>query len=126
MDFKDASPVLPDPSGEGTQLQVVELGNGVDAGTSILLSAQVPEDFPATTVLEAVICCFREHGCPPPMSFDHDPRWVGSSSDWDVPSALLRFLMAGGVDIRRCPPHQLQKNACVERDHRSGCTHGFV
>src|SRR5258708_16308157 len=53
------------------------------------------------------------------MSFDHDPRWVGGSSGWDFPSALRRFLLAVGVEVRLCPPHQPQKNAYVERYHRS-------
>lgn len=119
VDFKDASTVPPDPSGEGKQQHVVEICNFVDAGTSILLSAQVHEDFHAATALEAVIRFLREHGRPTRMSFDHDPRWVGGASGWDFPSALQRFLMAVGVDIRLCPPHQPQKNAFVERYHRN-------
>ncbi len=119
VDFKDASTVPPDPSGEGKQQHVVEICNFVDAGTSILLSAQVHEDFHAATALEAVIGFLREYGRPARMSFDHDPRWVGGASGWDFPSALQRFLMAVGVDIRLCPPHQPQKNAFVERYHRN-------
>src|SRR5690348_14105205 len=119
VDFKDVSSVRPDPSGEGKQQHVVEVCNFVDAGTSILLSAQVHDDFHAATALEAVIGFLREYGPPTRMSFDHDPRWVGGSSGWDFPSALLRFLMAVGVDVRLCPPHQPQKNGFVERYHRN-------
>jgi hypothetical protein len=80
---KDASTVRPDLSGEGKQQHVVENCNFLDAGTSILLSAQVHDDFHAKTALEAVIQFLREHGCPQRLSFDHDPRsrwrieWVG-------------------------------------------------
>jgi hypothetical protein len=49
VDFKDASTVLPDPSGEGKQQHVVEVCNFIDAGTSVLLSAQVHEDYHAQT-----------------------------------------------------------------------------
>ena len=113
VDFKDVTSVPPDPSGEGKQLHVVEVCNFVDAGTSILLSAQVHDDFHAQTALEAVIEFLREHGRPKQMSFDHDPRWVGGSSGWDFPSALRRFLLCVQVEPRLCPPHQPQKNAFV-------------
>jgi transposase InsO family protein len=119
VDFKDASTVRPDPSGEGKQQHVVEICNFVDAGTSLLLSAQVHDDFHAATALEAVIHFLREQGRPARMSFDHDPRWVGGSSGWDFPSALQRFLLAVGVEMRLCPPQQPQKNAFVERYHRN-------
>lgn len=51
VDFKDASTVRPDPSGEGKQQQVVEICHVVDAGTSVLLSAQVHGDFHAETAM---------------------------------------------------------------------------
>lgn len=47
VDFKDVSSVRPDPDGEGKQQHVVEVCNFVDAGTSILLSAQAHENFHA-------------------------------------------------------------------------------
>src|SRR6266496_1857345 len=52
MDFKDATTVPPDP--QGKRQHVVEVLNFVDAGTSILLSAQPHEDFHAETALDAV------------------------------------------------------------------------
>jgi hypothetical protein len=119
VDFKDASTVPADPSGQGKQQHVVEVCNFVDAGTSLLLSAQVHDDFHAATALEAVIHFLREYGRPARMSFDHDPRWVGGSSGWDFPSALQRFLITVGVQMRLCPVHQPQKNAFVERYHRN-------
>ena len=44
----------PAPEGEGQQHYVAEVCNGVDAGTSIVLSAQAPENVPAQNALEAV------------------------------------------------------------------------
>ena len=118
-DFKDVSSVPPDPSGEGKQVHIVEGCTCVDAATSMLVSAQPPEEYHAQTALEAVIPFLREHGRPRQMSCDRDPRWVGGSSGWDVPSALLRFLPGVQREPRICPAHQPQKNAFVERSHRS-------
>ncbi|GHO71281.1 hypothetical protein KSC_101730 [Ktedonobacter sp. SOSP1-52] len=120
VDFKDASTVRPDPSEPGSKQQhVVEICNAVDAGTSIWLDAQVHADFHAETALQAVINFLFTYGCPPMMTFDHDPRWVGSRSGRDFPSALCRFLRCVGVEPHLCPPHQPKKNAFVERLHRS-------
>jgi hypothetical protein len=47
MDFKDVSSVPADPLGK--QQHVVEVFNFVDAGTSILLDAQVQADFHAAS-----------------------------------------------------------------------------
>jgi transposase InsO family protein len=117
-DFKD--PGIPrDPSREGKKQHVVEVLNFVDAGTSILLAAKVHPDYHAQTALEAVIEFLREYGRPRRFSFDHDPRWIGGPGGWDFPSALQRFLIAVGVGVRFCPPHEPQKNGFVERYHRS-------
>ena len=117
MDFKDASTVPADP--EGKQKHVVEVLNFVDAGTSILLSAQAHDDFHAETALEAVIAFLRAYGLPAMLTFDRDPRWVGSSSGRDFPSALRRFLLCLGIEPSICPPQRPDKNAFVERYHRS-------
>ncbi len=92
MDFKDATTVPADP--DGKRQHVVEVLNFVDAGTSILLSAQVHADFHAETALLAVMQFLRQYGRPPMMTFDNDPRWVGSYSGRDFPSALCRFLLS--------------------------------
>ncbi len=102
MDFKDATTVPPDP--QGKRQHVVEVLNFVDAGTSILLSAQPHDDFHAETALDAVIAFLRTYGLPPTLTFDHDPRWVGSSSGRDFPSALRRFLLCLGIEPNICPP----------------------
>ncbi len=117
MDFKDASTVSADP--EGMHQHVVEVLNFVDAGTSILLSAQAHDDFHAETALEAVIAFLRAYGLPAMLTFDRDPRWVGSSSGRDFPSALRRFLLCLGIEPSICPPQRPDKNAFVERYHRS-------
>src|SRR5215472_495070 len=117
VDFKDVTTVPPDP--QGKHQHVVETCNFVDAGTSILLEAQVRDDFRAETAFDAVVAFLRRYGLPSMLTFDRDPRWVGSQSGRDFPSAFRRFLLCLGIDPNVCPPHQPQKQAYVERYHRS-------
>jgi hypothetical protein len=86
MDFKDVSTVPSSESQQGKRQHIVEVCNFLDAGTSVLLSAQAREDFHAQTAMQAVIDFLRAYGRPPMMTFDRDPRWVGSSSGRDFPS----------------------------------------
>jgi hypothetical protein len=53
------------------------------------------------------------------LTFDRDPRFVGSASGRDFPSPLRRFLLCLGIVPNICPPHRPDKNAFVERYHRS-------
>ncbi len=117
MDFKDASSVPADP--EGKKQHTVEVLNFVDAGTSILLSAQVNADYHAETAFDAVVAFLQQWGRPKTLTFDRDPRWVGSASGRDFPSALVRFLLCVGVEPNICPPRRPDKNPYVERYHRS-------
>jgi hypothetical protein len=81
FDLKDASSVPADP--DGKRQHVVEIANFVDAGTSIWLYRQVGADFDAETLLEVVAQFFREQGLPAMLTFDNDPRFVGSPSGRD-------------------------------------------
>jgi len=119
MDFKDVGSVSPDQSPQGKRQHVVEVCNFVDAGTFIALSAQAREDFHEQTALEAVITFLRQYGRPRQMTFDRDPRWVGGVSGRDFPSPLRRLLLCLGVKPHICPPHRPDKNAFVERFHRT-------
>jgi hypothetical protein len=54
--------------------------------------AQPHADFHAETALDAVVSFLRQYGLPPMLTFDRDPRWVGSASGRDfqiAPSPLL-------------------------------------
>jgi Integrase core domain len=117
FDLKDGSQVP--ASTEGKRQHVVEIANFVDAGTSIWLQREVRGDFDAETLLEVVALFLREHGLPRMLTFDNDPRFVGSASGRDFPSALLRFLLCLGVQPHVIPPHRPDLNAYVERFHRS-------
>lgn len=117
MDFKDVSSVPANSAGK--QQHVVEVFNFVDAGTSILLEAQVQADFHAQTTLEAVIHFLQRYGLPPKITFDRDPRFVGGATGRDFPSPLVRLLLCLGIHPNICPPHRPDKNAFVERYHRT-------
>jgi transposase InsO family protein len=118
IDCKDAT-VAVDPSGEGKRQHVVEVCHFVDAGTSILLSAQAHDAFREETAFEAILAFLRTYGRPPMFTFDRDTRWVGSSSGRDFPSPLVRFLISLGIAPNICPPQRPDKNAYVERYHRT-------
>jgi hypothetical protein len=91
----------------------------VDVGTSIVVEAVVRDDFTHETVLWALTHIFLAHGLPERLPFDRDPRFVGSWSGRDFPSAGMRFLLCLGLDARVCPPQRPDLNAFVERYHRS-------
>jgi hypothetical protein len=91
LDFKDDSTVPADPLGK--RQHMVETCNFVDAGTSIWLHAPVREDFTADTAFDAVVEFLRLYGLPSVLTFDRDPRWTGSASGRDFPSAFVRFLI---------------------------------
>ena len=117
LDFKDVSTVPPEP--DGKQQHVVEVLNTVDTGTSILVNAQVREDFTAETTLEAVVETLREQGRPETMTLDRDPRFVGSQKQRDFPSPLLRLLHCLGIQVTICPPRRPDRNGFVERYNRT-------
>lgn len=117
LDFKDATSVPPDP--DGKQRHGVEILNFVDAGTSTWLLAEARTDFHAETALEAVASFLTRYGLPRCITFDRDSRWVGSQSLRQFPSAFCRFLLCLGIHPNICPPRRPDKNAYVERLHRT-------
>lgn len=117
LDFKDVSSVPADP--QGKQQHGVETLNGVDVGTSIVLDAAVRDDFAADTAIVAVTDTLRNHGLPQTVTYDRDPRFVGSWSGQDFPAAFTRFWLCLGVAVNLCPPQRPDKNAFVEGYHRN-------
>jgi hypothetical protein len=117
LDFKDATSVPPDP--DGKQQHVVEMCHCVDAGTSTWLMAEARADFHAVTAQDAVIGFLTRYGCPCRMPFDRDSRWVGSHSLRHFPEAVCRFLLCLGIQPHICPKLCPDKNAYVERLHRT-------
>ncbi len=87
LDLKDASSGPADP--QGKRQHVVEVANFVDAGTSIWLHREVGAEFDAEARLQVVAQFLRAHGLPALLTFDNDPRFVGSPSGRDFPSAQV-------------------------------------
>jgi transposase InsO family protein len=117
LDFKDVSTVPADP--DGKRAHVVEVLDVVDVGTSILLEAQVREDFTAETTLAAASRTVRAYGLPARVTIDRDPRFVGSQRQRDFPSPFIRFWLCLGVQVTVCPPRRPDLNAFVERYHKT-------
>ncbi|HEV8636907.1 MAG TPA: integrase core domain-containing protein [Chloroflexota bacterium] len=118
LDFKDVSTVPDDRDGPtGKRQHVVEALNCVDGGTSLLVAAQVRDDFTEETTLAAVAGVLREHGLPAEVTVDRDPRFVGAPGTGDFPSPFVRFLTCLGVAVRVNPPHRPDRNAFIERYH---------
>lgn len=117
MDFKDVTTVTAEPSSK--QLHLVETLNIVDSGSSILIDNPARMDYNAETVIETVAATLQQHGCPQRLTFDRDPRFVGSWRGDGFPSALMRFLLCLGIQVEVCPPQRPDKNCFVERYHRS-------
>ena len=117
IDLKDADSVPPDP--DGKQQHVVETFDILDVGTSIALRVEPGADYTAETVFTPVVETLREYGLPDVAGFDRDPRFVGAASGRDFPSPFVRFWHCLGVEPYICPPRRPDKNAIVERFHRS-------
>jgi hypothetical protein len=118
LDFKDVTSVAADPAGPtGKRTHAVEALNCVDCGTSLLVSAQVRDDFTEETTLHAVAELLREHGLPVEVTVDRDPRFVGAPGTGDFPSPFVRFMTCLGVTVRVNPPRRPELNAFVERYH---------
>jgi hypothetical protein len=117
IDFKDVTSVSPEP--EAKRQHQVETLNILDTGTSILVDNPARTDFNAETVIETVAQVLQRVGCPRQITFDRDPRFVGSASSGDFPAAFVRFLACLDITPDICPPQQPWKNGFVERYNRT-------
>jgi transposase InsO family protein len=101
------------------QVHQVEAFAVVDRGTSILVDLQVSDDYQAQTALVAMASTLIQQGLPKRIVFDRDPRFVGSWSADDFPSAFMRFLMCLGIEVEVCPPQRPDLKPFVERYFRT-------
>ncbi len=117
IDFKDVTTVAPEL--DGKRQHGVETLNMVDTGTSILVDNPMRTDFNAETVIDTVAHTFQQVGCPRQVTFDRDPRFVGSAGSTDFPAAWVRFLACLNIQAEICPPQRPDKNGFVERYNRT-------
>lgn len=104
VDFTDIGSIqaLPD----GKRQHAVEACFFEDVGSRQVPYAEVNADFHAETAMTAASACLRRTGLIGKLTFDRDPRWVGSPSGRDFPSALIRFLLCLGIMPNVCPPRR--------------------
>lgn len=117
IDFTDVSTAQ--AAHDRKQQHQVEAFAVVDRGTSILVDLQASDDYHARTAMLAVIRTLQQHGCPRRIVFDRDPRFVGSWSASEFPSAFMRLLLSLGIDSVVCPPHRPDLKPFVERYFRT-------
>ncbi len=117
MDFKDVITVKSEETDK--KMHQVETLNIVDSGTSILIDNPSRLDFNAETVIINLAATFQREGLPRLLTFDRDPRFVGSASGRDFPSPLVRFLRCLDIEPDICPPRQPFKNPFAERLNRT-------
>jgi hypothetical protein len=120
LDRKDVSSVPRDRSDPAAKRQhVVESLDCVDCGPSLLVTAQVRDDFTEETTLTTVADLLRTQGRPPTITLDRDPRFVGAPGTGDFPSPLIRLLTCLGVEVQVNPPRRPDLHGFVERFHRT-------
>ncbi|KAB2866658.1 MAG: transposase [Anaerolineae bacterium] len=117
IDFTDVSSAT--PVEQGKRQHWVEALAVVDRGTSILVDLQAASDYQAPSALRAIASTLIRYGLPQRMVFDRDPRWVGSWSGDQFPSAFMRFLLCLGIQIEVCPPQRPDRKPFVERYFRT-------
>jgi hypothetical protein len=93
-------------TGTGKRLHVVETFNVIDMGSSLLLEPLPADNYTDETTLLAVAQVLVVHGLPDQITFDRDPRFVGSWSGRDFPTALMRFLLCLRIQADVCPPQR--------------------
>jgi hypothetical protein len=98
---------------DGKHAHVVEVLNVVDEGTSILVDCRARSDKSAETVIDSLLEIILENGLPQQVTFDRDPRFVGSTGSRDFPSAFIRFWECLGLVVNLCPPHRPDLNCFV-------------
>jgi hypothetical protein len=91
----------------------------IDHGSSAVVDTRPDDNYNAESALLMVADILAIRGCPERITLDRDPRWVGSWSGKDFPSALLRFFLCLGIEPVVCPPQRPDKNPFVERYHRN-------
>lgn len=117
IDFKEVETATEKDSQK--KAHQVEVLNGVDKGTSSVVAFEASANFTAETVLGSVAQILEEKGRPKKITFDRDPRFVGSQGSLDYPSAFRSFLYCLDIEADICPPRRPDKNAYVERYHRT-------
>jgi transposase-like protein len=108
------TPDAPDKRQNG--LEVLSM---VDCGSSAVIATRTRADYDAERSLMVVADILTVYGIPRSITFDRDPRLVGSSSTENFPSALMRFLLCLGCEPVVLPPQKPELKPFIERFQRT-------
>jgi len=117
IDFCTASkrsPEAPDKQQNG-----LEVFNVVDRGSSASMDSQPSAQFDAEQAVLTMAATLQKQGVPRCISYDRDPRFVGSQSTDGFPSAFTRYLLCVGCAVDILPPHRPDLKPFVERFQRT-------
>lgn len=68
---------------------------------------------------QAMVATLGSQGMPEQITLDRDPRFVGGAHGCDFPAPLVRMLHCLGIQVAITPTHRPDKNAFIERYHRT-------
>jgi hypothetical protein len=124
VDFCTAAQVSPEAPQK--RQHGLEVFNVVDRGSSACIDTPPSAQFDAEQALLSMAAVLQHHGVPRCVSYDRDPRLVGSAATDGCPSAFTRFLLCVGCAADILPPRRPDLKPFVERFQRTlqeACLH---
>jgi len=107
------------PEAPDKKENALEVFNVVDKGSSAHMDSQASVQFDAEHVLLSMAETLRLQGIPRSITYDRDPRFIGSQATDGFPSAFTRFLLCLGCVVDILPPHRPDLKPYVERFNRT-------
>ena len=101
------------------QANALEVFNVVDQGSSAVINSVASAHIDAEEALRMMEATFRRDGVAYCVSYDRDPRFIGSQSTDGYPSALTRYLLCVGCTPEILPPRRPDLKPFVERFQRT-------
>jgi transposase InsO family protein len=117
IDFCTAS--RQSPEAPDKQQNALEILNVIDRGSSAHIDSQPSTQFDAETALLSIATTLHKQGIPRCITYDRDPRFIGSQSTDGFPSAFTRFLLCLGCAVDILPPRRPDLKPFVERFQRT-------
>lgn len=117
IDFCTAAKVSPEAPDK--QQNALEIFNVVDRGSSTSIDSQASTQFDAEQALLSMADTLQKQGVPRCITYDRDPRFVGSQATDGFPSAFTRYLLCVGCAVDILPPRRPDLKPFVERFQRT-------
>src|SRR5579862_4257615 len=107
------------PEAPDKKQNALEVFNVVDRGSSASIDSQASAQFDAERALLSMALTFQKQGVPRCITYDRDPRFVGSQATDGFPSAFTRYLLCIGCAVDILPPRRPDLKPFVERFQRT-------